>query len=791
MSTPLGVYSMHKKMGKFLALALTGVTAMGVAFSSACSNVYSRDALDGEGIFTEDAAVSNGGFVVEKGNYIYFINGVEAYTANNTYGTPVKGSLMRISKSDFAARKYANAQVVVPSVIYSGSYSSGIYIYGDYVYYSTPSTKRDSEGGALNSQLDFKRAKLDGSEAMKGAIYTASSNSIEYRFVEVDNTVYLLYYLSEDLDDEGSVTNIHSVKINADGTTTDTLLAYNVSGTPVFPADLEDPYIYYTMTVTDNNVSFSSYNQLYRVKADDTTEISVDKSRLTDATEDDDDVNEDAIVYQNYGELLLDGISNLADTTPVTQLNYEYKKGENVTSASTHAPYTYAISSIENGYVYLTISSTVTSSQTASYYYRYATSAFNDLTKWNPVTANPEANGKDCYIEGYSDYTNPKLVTVGSTTKLIYEEDSSLKIGEVVEKNGTYEVDENSVFVMTNDSSVTYLTTTTEGDYQYLYYAASGTNGYSVNRIAYNGAKNDYTDSLTNPLPTTTQTTAYNAVKVLAVDAVSDWFLPELIEGQLIFASEIEEMNTYNYIQVCDLRADVTSTATMTNAQLNDLNNLYEGVLAAISDIDSDVYENLPDALTYYFWASAIDDTAEEYVDTLSKAYVDIEGKKETYLYSAESKAMYHDFAKRQNDFATIEVDDTTVDFTQSKQVNGTTVYANSSAYYYSVLGTVTDDDMDSWLSDIKASYMSEYPEDTSTWWDNFSTVGKVFFIIGMCAAGIIVIALLAVGGLALWNRKKMAKNGATRRKRYKVDTTDDKNIDVYEDDKKQEETNE
>ena len=55
------------------------------------------------GRFLLGEVVSNGGFVVEKGNYVYFINGVEAYSSDNTYGTPVKGALMRIAKSDLEA----------------------------------------------------------------------------------------------------------------------------------------------------------------------------------------------------------------------------------------------------------------------------------------------------------------------------------------------------------------------------------------------------------------------------------------------------------------------------------------------------------------------------------------------------------------------------------------------------------------------------------------------------------------------------------------------------------------
>ena len=53
--------------------------------------------------YDKTAAVSsNGGFAVEKGNYVYFINGSESNTADNTYGDVVKGSLMCISKKDLA-----------------------------------------------------------------------------------------------------------------------------------------------------------------------------------------------------------------------------------------------------------------------------------------------------------------------------------------------------------------------------------------------------------------------------------------------------------------------------------------------------------------------------------------------------------------------------------------------------------------------------------------------------------------------------------------------------------------
>ena len=43
--------------------------------------------------FVNDA-VRDVSFAVEKGGFIYFINGAEDYKADNTYGNVVKGALM-------------------------------------------------------------------------------------------------------------------------------------------------------------------------------------------------------------------------------------------------------------------------------------------------------------------------------------------------------------------------------------------------------------------------------------------------------------------------------------------------------------------------------------------------------------------------------------------------------------------------------------------------------------------------------------------------------------------------
>ena len=95
------------------AICVAAAAALAVTALAGCGGSYSTD-VPGEDIFQGDVT-SNGGFVVEKGNYIYFINGAEEYTASNEYGEVVKGALMRISRTDLLAGNYENVVTVVPA----------------------------------------------------------------------------------------------------------------------------------------------------------------------------------------------------------------------------------------------------------------------------------------------------------------------------------------------------------------------------------------------------------------------------------------------------------------------------------------------------------------------------------------------------------------------------------------------------------------------------------------------------------------------------------------------------
>ena len=241
-------------------LAVTCLTSA-FAFTGCGGDNYTASPLSGYEETKNAPVESNGGFAVKKGNWIYFINGTQYYTASNEYGDAVRGSLMRISESNFNAGKYTEAEIVGPQLFVAQDYDAGLFIYGDYVYYATPTTDKDIETGEQDrTSIDFKRAKLDGSETMKGYYFRLQNNTSNYRYVADSNgVVYCLY--EED-------TTLKSYNTQTGTTTT---LVKGATSSFYYDTDVTDAKVYYTMAVTKNidtdNPSTMDYNELYCVDA--------------------------------------------------------------------------------------------------------------------------------------------------------------------------------------------------------------------------------------------------------------------------------------------------------------------------------------------------------------------------------------------------------------------------------------------------------------------------------------------------------------------------------------------
>ncbi len=203
------------------------------------------------GAAKKDAVSSNGGFMVQKGDYYYFINGATDSTVDNTFGKPVQGAICVVDATDLSKE----VKVVVPKAIAAGDKSAGIYIYEDWIYYATPNADKDKEGVVQSSYLDFCRTKLDGTKT-ETVLYT-SVNNTAYRYgMAANGDVILAYH-------DSTANKIMSYNFT---TKVKTVLAEDIAAC-VFSKDLTSGAVYYTKSVVldeANNV-LASYNKIYKV----------------------------------------------------------------------------------------------------------------------------------------------------------------------------------------------------------------------------------------------------------------------------------------------------------------------------------------------------------------------------------------------------------------------------------------------------------------------------------------------------------------------------------------------
>lgn len=113
--------------------------------------------------FADKTITSNGGMAVKYGRYIYFINGLSAQDEDNTFGKVKKGAIARLELEE-GKIKEGSTQIIVPKMVFSTNTKSGLFIQGDYIYYTTPSTEKNSKGLPKTDEMVLVRSRLDGSK---------------------------------------------------------------------------------------------------------------------------------------------------------------------------------------------------------------------------------------------------------------------------------------------------------------------------------------------------------------------------------------------------------------------------------------------------------------------------------------------------------------------------------------------------------------------------------------------------------------------------------------------------
>ena len=249
---------MIKKLTKLFSVILAVMLAFACVACDGCDEGGSVEVS-----LTSPGAVetaTNGGAVVETEKYFYFVNGVTASNADNDYGTPVKGSIMVVDKTNFKKQ-----EIVVPKIVSSEDMNAGIYVYGDYIYYGTTTTKKDTDGDIAYGTLEFQKAKING-EGVEEITLVEGLNT-EFRFVEKSGVVYLVYAVAETVD---NVVLMDIYCLDTSNGENKKVVDDAASCMFVDNANISNAVVLFTKTVKDSVTNQAlSYNEVYAYVAGD------------------------------------------------------------------------------------------------------------------------------------------------------------------------------------------------------------------------------------------------------------------------------------------------------------------------------------------------------------------------------------------------------------------------------------------------------------------------------------------------------------------------------------------
>lgn len=221
-----------------------------------------------------DQVLGNGGLAVKKGNYIYFVNGFQSVDdIKNKKASYTVGSLLLMKLGE-------NGEVVTDedgllkdeyyitmSSALCGYEVTNLYVFGDYLYFVTPSLENESGDKTWAKQrVIFNRIKLDKTGKVE-TVYESGVkyDQLEYEFYEENGSLYILAWEKGDSYYNNNGKNA-LMRINATNKSS-SKIANNVSSV-VFSENADE--IFFVKDDVDNS---KYYLKQYDIASDDVTDF--------------------------------------------------------------------------------------------------------------------------------------------------------------------------------------------------------------------------------------------------------------------------------------------------------------------------------------------------------------------------------------------------------------------------------------------------------------------------------------------------------------------------------------
>lgn len=225
--------------------------------------------------------VSNGGLVVQKGEYVYFVNGFLSYSNMPHKNASYSIGALLIAKLDNNGGIVLNDDKLLHDDYYTamsnklcGFEATNLYIFGEYLYFTSPCQLDDTNETWAKGRVDFYRIKLDKSGSVQHLYESEVENSsLEYAYYENAGKTYLLVYEKGENLDNSSMNNVlYRVDVTSGSKSSGEVIAKNVTSV-VMPDYSKDSdyknifYVEYDSSNSKNPYTVVNYNIVAKVKS--------------------------------------------------------------------------------------------------------------------------------------------------------------------------------------------------------------------------------------------------------------------------------------------------------------------------------------------------------------------------------------------------------------------------------------------------------------------------------------------------------------------------------------------
>lgn len=215
-----------------------------------------------------EGVISNGGMTVTYNGYVYFINGTKENTQNNNEGTIVQGGIYRVKVDDEGKLVENTTEKLANRLV--GYDNGSIFIFGNYLYYTTPCRDKNKSGTMLFNKVEFRRYDLKSKKDQHLYTTNASESEITFAYYKDGSNLDLVIFekVKSSSDAKNTLTSLRIGKkvetLFVKEDVQSVVLSENF-GVNKVDGQFGDSYIYYTLSYEQDS-ALQRGVRVYKVK---------------------------------------------------------------------------------------------------------------------------------------------------------------------------------------------------------------------------------------------------------------------------------------------------------------------------------------------------------------------------------------------------------------------------------------------------------------------------------------------------------------------------------------------